>query len=92
MDDTVRTLTTDDVRDAADLFADVFEATNGVDGRVSIEVEPGIARDPVKTVAQAQELYKIVDRPNLLVKIPATEEGLPAITETLTGGSASTSR
>ena len=86
LDDTIRTLTTDDVRDAADLFRDVFAASGGVDGRVSIEVEPGIARDAVKTSQQAQELYKIVDRPNLLVKIPATKEGLGAITETLAGG------
>ena len=86
LDDTIRTLTTDDVRNAADLFKGVFEASGGVDGRVSIEVEPGIARDSVKTSAQAQELYKIVDRPNLLVKIPATVEGLSSITETLKGG------
>ncbi len=86
LDDTIRTLTTDDVRNAADLFKGVFEASGGIDGRVSIEVEPGIARDSVKTSAQAQELYKIVDRPNLLVKIPATVEGLSSITETLKGG------
>ncbi|WP_111765580.1 transaldolase [Nakamurella deserti] len=86
LDDTIRTLTTDDVRNAADLFKEVFEATGGRDGRVSIEVEPGIARDSLKTSAQAQELYKIVDRPNLLVKIPATVEGLSSITETLKGG------
>ncbi len=86
VDDAVRALTTDDVRDAADLFGEVFKATAGVDGRVSIEVEPGLARDSDGTAAQAQELYKIVDRPNLLVKIPATVEGLPAITQTLAGG------
>jgi transaldolase len=86
VDDAIRTLTTDDVRDAADLFQDVFAASKGVDGRVSIEVEPGIARDSHKTAVQALELYKIVDRPNLLVKIPATVEGLPAITETIAEG------
>ena len=86
LDDTIRTLTTDDVRDAADLFTGVFNATKGVDGRVSIEVEPTIARDAHATALQANELYKIVDRPNLLVKIPATQEGLPAITETLATG------
>ncbi len=86
LDDTIRTLTTDDVRNAADLFADVFHDSHGIDGRVSIEVEPGIARDSLKTSAQAQELFKIVDRPNLLVKIPATVEGLSSITETLKGG------
>ena len=86
VDDAVRTLTTDDVRNAADLFQQVFSQTKGVDGRVSIEVEPGIARDADKTEQQAQELYKIVDRPNLLVKSPTTVEGLPAITKTLSGG------
>ena len=86
VDDTIRALTTDDVRDAADLFTDVFNASKGVDGRVSIEVEPTIARDAHATALQANELYKIVDRPNLLVKIPATKEGLPAITETLSTG------
>lgn len=86
VEDAIRTLTTDDVRNAADLFAGVFRDTGGVDGRVSIEVEPGIARDSEATIAQAQELAKLVDRPNLLVKIPATKEGLPAITETLANG------
>ncbi|MBK1788192.1 transaldolase [Prauserella cavernicola] len=82
----VRELTTTDVRNAADLFRDVYSATNGVDGRVSIEVDPGLARDTDKTVAEAQDLWKTVDRPNVLVKIPATEQGLPAITRTLAEG------
>ena len=79
-------MTTDDVRDACDLFRDLYDSTDGVDGRVSIEVEPGLAHDTAGTVAQAQELYKIVDRPNVLIKIPATLAGLPAITATLAEG------
>ncbi|MEQ0557787.1 transaldolase [Amycolatopsis sp. NEAU-NG30] len=83
---TIRELTTTDVRNAADLFRDVYTATNGVDGRVSIEVDPRLAKDSEKTVAEAQDLWKTVDRPNVLIKIPATEEGLPAITRTLAEG------
>ncbi|GLW94264.1 transaldolase [Actinokineospora globicatena] len=84
--DTVRELTTTDVRNACDLFRDVHQASGGVDGRVSIEVDPGLARDTDATAAEALDLWKTVDRPNLLVKIPATEEGLPAITQTLAEG------
>ncbi|TVT60466.1 transaldolase [Amycolatopsis rhizosphaerae] len=83
---TVRELTTTDVRNAADLFRDVYRASNGVDGRVSIEVDPRLAKDAEKTAAEAQDLWKTVDRPNILIKIPATEEGLPAITRTLAEG------
>ncbi|MFE0024934.1 transaldolase [Amycolatopsis sp. NPDC059021] len=86
LDGTVRELTTTDVRNAADLFRDVYNATNGVDGRVSIEVDPRLAKDTAKTVAEAKDLWKTVDRPNVLIKIPATEEGLPAITATLAEG------
>jgi transaldolase len=86
VDDAVRAMTTDDVRDACDLFSGLYTSTDGVDGRVSIEVEPGLAHDTAGTVAQAQELYKIVDRPNVLIKIPATLAGLPAITSTLAEG------
>ncbi|ONM50233.1 transaldolase [Nocardia donostiensis] len=82
----IRTITTDDVRAACDVLAEVFTATGGVDGRVSIEVDPRLAFDAEKTTAQAVELWKIVDRPNLFIKIPATEEGLPAITATLAQG------
>src|SRR6195256_5004024 len=77
---TIRTVTTDDVRAACDVLAPEFEASYGVDGRVSIEVDPRLAHDADKTVAQAVELWKIVDRPNLFIKIPATEDGLSAIT------------
>jgi transaldolase len=78
--------TTQDVRMACDVFADVYKSTNGVDGRVSIEVEPGIAMDSAKTVAQAKELFKAVDRENVMIKIPATIPGLSAITEVLAAG------
>jgi transaldolase len=83
---TVRELTTTDVRNAADVFRDVYTATKGVDGRVSIEVDPRLAKDAEKTAAEALDLWKTVDRPNIFIKIPATEEGLPAITRTLAEG------
>jgi transaldolase len=86
VDAAARTLMTDDVRNACDLFAAVNAATSGIDGRVSIEVEPGLAHDTDGTIAQARELVKIVDRPNLYVKIPATEEGIPAIAGALAEG------
>lgn len=86
VDSAVRTLTTDDVRNACDVLRPVFDRTNGLDGRVSIEVDPRLAHDTEKTAAQAVELWKIVDRPNTLIKIPATKEGLPAISRTLAEG------
>ncbi|MDY6808607.1 MAG: transaldolase [Actinomycetota bacterium] len=86
VDATIRTVTTDDVRNACDVLAPVFEESDGVDGRVSIEVDPRLAHETDATVAQAVELWKIVDRPNLLIKIPATKAGLPAITRTLAEG------
>ena len=82
----VRRLTTDDVRDACDLFARVFGETDGVDGRVSIEVEPGVAMDTDATTAQAAELRQQVDRENVLIKIPATLPGLQAVTATIAAG------
>ena len=82
----VRSLTTADVRDACDLFAPVFLASDGVDGRVSIEVEPGLARDTAGTIAQAAELHRQVARDNVLIKIPATPAGLPAISATIAAG------
>jgi transaldolase len=84
--DAIKALTTDDVRNACDLFSDVYTASKGYDGRVSIEVEPGLARDTEGTVAEAADLFKIVDRPNVLIKIPATVEGLPAITRSIAEG------
>ncbi|PHV67702.1 transaldolase [Williamsia muralis] len=86
VDATIRTVTTDDVRNACDVLAPQYEASKGVDGRVSIEVDPRLAHDADQTVAQAVELWKIVDRPNLLIKIPATEAGIPAITKVIAEG------
>ncbi|GAA2982260.1 transaldolase [Actinokineospora diospyrosa] len=86
LSEVVRELTTTDVRNACDLFREVHQRSGGVDGRVSIEVDPGLARDTDATTAEALDLWKTVDRPNLLVKIPATEEGLPSITSTLAEG------
>ncbi|ALJ20744.1 transaldolase [Microbacterium sp. No. 7] len=79
-------LTTADVRDAADVFRPVYDATRGVDGRVSIEVSPDLAHDTAATVTEAKRLWKAVDRPNTLIKIPATKAGLPAITEVIAAG------
>ena len=86
VDATIRTVTTDDVRNACDVLAKQYEASDGVDGRVSIEVDPRLAHDTDKTILQAIELWKIVDRPNLLIKIPATLAGLPAITAVIAEG------
>lgn len=86
VDATVRTVTTDDVRTACDVLAREWQASHGKDGRVSIEVDPRLAHDTDKTIAQAVELWKIVDRPNLFIKIPATKAGLPAITAVLAEG------
>ncbi|OBA81336.1 transaldolase [Mycobacterium sp. 1164966.3] len=86
VDATIRTVTTDDVRNACDVLRPQWESSDGVDGRVSIEVDPRMARDADKTIQQAVELWKIVDRPNLFIKIPATEEGIPAITAVLAEG------
>ncbi|AUS80341.1 transaldolase [Actinoalloteichus sp. AHMU CJ021] len=82
----VREITTTDVRNACDVFRETYEATGTVDGRVSIEVDPRLAHDTEATAAEARELWKTVDRPNLFVKIPATLEGLPAITRALSEG------
>jgi transaldolase len=82
----IRTATTDDVRNACDVLAKAYEASGGVDGRVSIEVDPRLAHDTDKTILQAIERWKIVDRPNLLIKIPATLAGLPAITAVIAEG------
>jgi transaldolase len=86
VEEVITELTTDDVRNACDVLQDVFEATDGVDGRVSIEVPPALAFDTEATLESARTLWRKVDRPNLFVKIPATTEGLPAITEALGEG------
>src|SRR5690625_4403814 len=80
VEEAARRLMTDDVRSACDVFAPVFERTGGLDGRVSLEVSPDIAHDAQATLDQVRQLWQIVDRPNLFIKIPATREGLSAIT------------
>src|SRR5499426_1344539 len=82
----VRAITTYDVRWACDVLRPAYDRSGGVDGRVSIEVDPRLAHDTDRTVAEAKALWWLVDRPNLFIKIPATEEGLPAITATLAEG------
>ena len=86
VDSIIRSLTTDDVRAACDIFLPLYHDSNGVDGRVSIEVDPRLAHETVTTVEQAKELHGIVDRANVLIKIPATPAGLPAITEVIAAG------
>ncbi len=85
VEEALRTITAADVRDACDLFAPVAART-GRDGRVSLEVAPGLAHETDATAAEAAHLWWLVDRPNLFIKIPATVEGLPAITETIANG------
>ncbi|MBQ1010040.1 transaldolase [Micromonospora sp. M51] len=86
VEEAVRMLTTYDVRWACDVMRPSYDGSAGVDGRVSIEVDPRSAHDADKTVAEAKALWWLVDRPNLFIKIPATEEGLSAITDTLAEG------
>ena len=86
VDEAVRMMTTADVRAAADVLRPVYEATGGRDGRVSIEVDPRLAHDTAATVAEARQLAWLVDRPNVMIKIPATKAGLPAITEVIGAG------
>lgn len=86
VDSAVYSLAIDDVRNACDLFAEVYTSTQGRDGRVSIEVDPRISDDADATLKQARELWQQVDRPNLLIKIPATTGSLPAITDALAEG------
>jgi transaldolase len=85
-DRAVRIITTDDVRDACLVMRPAYDASDTVDGRVSIEVSPGLAHDTAGTVKEAAELWETVGEPNLFIKIPGTEEGWPAITETLAAG------
>ena len=86
LEEASRAITTYDIRWACDVLRPVYDATSGIDGRVSIEVDPRIARDSAKTIAEARALWWLVDRPNLFIKIPATEQGLPAITQCLSEG------
>jgi transaldolase len=86
VEDVIVELTTDDVRNACDIMLPVFEGSDGVDGRVSIEVPPSLAFDTEGTIEAARTLWRKVDRPNLLIKIPGTTEGIPAIVATLAEG------
>jgi len=86
VDEVITEITTDDVRNACDVFTEAYEKSDGVDGRVSIEVAPALAFDTEGTIESACTLWRKVDRPNLLIKIPATDEGIPAIAETLGRG------
>ena len=86
VDEALRMITTFDVRWACDVLRPTYDATDGVDGRVSIEVDPRLAHDTEQTVAEARQLWWLVDRPNLFIKIPATIAGLPAITRCLSEG------
>ncbi|HVQ87460.1 MAG TPA: transaldolase [Actinomycetes bacterium] len=86
LDEAVRALTVDDVQAACDVFSDVYLATHRIDGRVSLEVDPRLAGDTESTVSEASQLWTRVDRPNLMIKIPGTSAGLPAITASLAAG------
>lgn len=79
-------LAVEDIQAAADLFRPLYDETSGEDGYVSLEVSPYLAYDTEKTIAEARRLWAWVNRPNLMIKIPATQPGLPAITETLANG------
>ena len=79
-------LVVSDIQKAADLFRPLYEETDGADGYVSLEVSPYLAHQIAETISEARKLWKLVDRPNLMVKIPATIEGIPAITETIANG------
>ena len=81
-----RLITTYDIRWGCDVLRPVYDASEGVDGRVSLEVDPRLARETAKTIAEARTLWWMVDRPNLFIKIPATAQGLPAITACLAEG------
>jgi len=81
-----RVITTYDIRWACDVLRPVYDATGGLDGRVSLEVDPRLAKNTAATIAEARALWWLVDRPNLLIKIPATIEGLPAITQAISEG------
>ena len=86
VEEAVFAATCDDVRNACDVFEPIYKSTNGFDGRVSIEVDPRLARDAEGTAKMARELYERVGRENVMIKIPATQEGLRPIAETLAAG------
>ena len=80
------TLAVEDIRAAADLFTPLYQRSNGLDGYVSLEVDPNLADDTDATCREAQRLWDLVDRPNLMVKIPATLAGIPAIERSIADG------
>jgi transaldolase len=80
VDEVVRTLTTDDVRVACEIFTEIYRSSKGIDGRVSIEVDPRLAHKTQETIDEGIALHALVGRPNVMIKVPATEAGLPAIT------------
>ncbi len=86
VEEVITTLTSDDVRNACDLFADIYKRSNGFDGRVSIEVDPRLAHASEGTIQEARKLWKLVNRPNAMIKIPATEAGLHAISNAIAEG------
>ncbi|BDI22723.1 transaldolase [Herbiconiux sp. L3-i23] len=86
VDKAIFEITTDDVAVASKVFRPIYDGSNGFDGRVSIEVEPGLAHDTDGTIAAAKALWAKVDQPNAMIKIPATKAGLPAITEVIASG------
>ncbi|MET9083926.1 transaldolase [Streptomyces sp. NPDC004237] len=86
VEEAVRMMTTADVRAAADVLHSVYDVSHGTDGRVSIEVDPRLAHRTAATVAEAKQLAWLVDRPNVMIKIPATKAGLPAITAVIAEG------
>ncbi|MBE1536111.1 transaldolase [Actinomadura algeriensis] len=86
VDEAAHAITTYDIRWGCDVLRPVYDRTDGLDGRVSLEVDPRLARDTERTIAEARALWWTVDRPNLFIKIPATEAGLPAITAALAEG------
>ena len=84
--DIYESLVFDDIRDACDIFLPVYEETNGLDGYVSIEVPPTIANNTESTIAEARRYYKAINRPNVMIKIPGTAEGLPAVEQAIADG------
>src|SRR4051794_15025162 len=85
-DDIYKMLLVEDITNASDVFRPVYDRTNGLDGYISIEVAPGLAHDTQGTIKEAREFWDAIKRPNIFVKVPATEEGIPAIEELLYSG------
>ena len=86
VEEVITKLTTDDVRSACDLFKGIYASTDGIDGRVSIEVDPRSAHETEKTISEGLSLFTVINRPNVMIKVPATLAGLPAITALITAG------